>query len=58
MTDIINREFWDKAMSEAFRLPDADLKRHASVSLDNRHFCNDCFCCACVVTLAEREGRK
>jgi hypothetical protein len=31
----------------------AELKRHASVSLDNRHYCHECFCCACVDILRE-----
>jgi hypothetical protein len=30
-----------------------ELKRHASVSTDNRHYCKDCFCCACVDFLAK-----
>lgn len=40
-------------------LPDAELQRHASVSTSNRHYCRDCFCCACVDELnRRRENRK
>ena len=24
-----------------------EVKRHASVSTENRHYCHECFCCAC-----------
>lgn len=38
----------------------AEVKRHASVSIDNRHRCRDCFCCACVEVLREHaiEGKR
>ena len=33
----------------------AELRRHASVSRDNRHRCEDCFCCACLKVLERYE---
>ena len=36
---------------QAIMLPIKELWRHAKVSLDNRHYCKDCFCCACVDAL-------
>lgn len=52
--------FWDKARSEAFRLPMKELRRHAHVSIDNRHKCRNCFTCACAAELYDRlrSGRK
>lgn len=48
---------WNNQISEARKLPDADLQRHASVSTNNRHSCQDCFCCACVAVMRERKER-
>lgn len=42
---------------QARELSNDELRRHASVSTSNRHYCNDCFCCACVDVLKERNGR-
>lgn len=39
---------------EARKLPYAELRRHAGVSIDNRCKCRTCFCCACVAVLRER----
>lgn len=39
---------FEQMKREARKLPLADLKRHASVSLDNKHQCKSCFTCACV----------
>ena len=49
-------------LREARKLASADLKRHASVSTDNRHRCDPateeiCFCCAALTVLEERGGR-
>ena len=33
---------------------DRDLTRHARVSLDNRHRCVECFCCACATVREEK----
>ncbi len=45
---------WTNQLIEARKLPDYDLRRHASVSTDNRHRCEDCFCCAALTVLEER----
>ena len=38
--------FWE--MKERAAMLDRDeLKRHAHVSIDNRHKCQECFTCAC-----------
>lgn len=50
-------QFWNKARSEAFSLPLKELGRHAGVSIDNRHECQDCFCCACAAELRDRIER-
>lgn len=31
-----------------------EVRRHARVSIENRHHCRECFTCACVAVLAER----
>lgn len=46
---------WKEWKQQAASLPPADIKRHASVSTSNNHFCVECFCCACV-TVAEECG--
>ena len=33
-----------------------EARRHARVSFNNKHFCHDCFCCACLVVC--RNGGK
>jgi hypothetical protein len=48
--------FWKVQLRRAALLPIADLRRHASVSLNNRHTCKDCFCCACVEIIKRREN--
>jgi hypothetical protein len=40
--------------TEARKLSIADLKRHASVSVRNNHYCHECFCCAALDVLKER----
>jgi hypothetical protein len=35
-------------------LSETELRRHALVSTNNRHYCTDCFCCACVDELNRR----
>ena len=38
---------WDNQMWHAAQLRrDKEVMRHARVSLDNGHYCHDCFCCA------------
>lgn len=44
---------WENQLWHARQLPTEELKRHAAVSIDNRHRCTDCFCCACVAVLEE-----
>jgi len=43
---------------EARRLTPEELVRHASVSIDNRHKCQECFCCACVEVLQEPVSKR
>lgn len=45
---------WDNQLVMARKLDDDELRRHASVSINNRHECRDCFTCACVAVLRER----
>ncbi len=33
----------------------SEVRRHASVSLQNAHKCHDCFCCACVEYVREQK---
>lgn len=40
----------------ARRLAWAELRRHASISLDNRHFCRQCFTCACLEVMREHRS--
>ena len=50
-------EEWRAAqLSEARKLSDADLDRHATVSLRHRCRCNQCFCCAAVAVQLERKS--
>lgn len=50
--------FWETQLEAAKKLTTEELWRHARVSLNNRCKCNDCFCCACVAVLRERENTK
>lgn len=45
---------WNNQLIEARKLPTSDLTRHALVSTRNRHRCEDCFCCAALTVLEER----
>lgn len=45
---------WENQLIEARKLPTVDLLRHASVSTNNRHRCEDCFCCAALTVMEER----
>lgn len=47
---------WENQLAEARKLPDSDLQRHASASIDNRCTCQSCFCCACVAVKRERRA--
>lgn len=38
---------WGTMIAEARTLPPEELRRHAHVSIDNRHRCETCFTCAC-----------
>lgn len=46
-------EQWAEWKRQAARLPLAEIRRHASVSRDNRHSCRECFCCAAAEVLSE-----
>lgn len=41
--------------AEARKLPIEDLRRHASVSMNNFHRCTECFTCAAAAVLVERQ---
>lgn len=45
---------WENQLIAARKLPSRELRRHASVSLSNKHRCEDCFCCAALTVLIER----
>ena len=47
---------WQHMLGYARGLSDTALRHHARVSIDNRHKCKECFCCACVVV--QRDRRK
>jgi hypothetical protein len=47
-----------RAKEQAKRLTFSELRAHAKVSTDNRHFCHDCFCCACLEVLREHASHK
>ena len=51
-------DFWTKALAEARELSPQELRRHASVSTDNRHQCEDCFTCACAAVLREKRAAR
>lgn len=55
----MQKSIWDKARANAFRLPNAELMRHAGISIDNRHECRECFTCACLAEarVRLRDGR-
>lgn len=40
--------------AEARKLPIEDIRRHASVSTNNRHRCEECFTCACEAVRREK----
>jgi hypothetical protein len=45
---------WENQLRHAQSLATSELKRHAAVSAENRHRCQDCFCCAAWAVLEER----
>jgi hypothetical protein len=47
---------WLTMLSNASKLDDKELRRHASVSTDNRHACVSCFTCACEVVRKQRRA--
>lgn len=49
---------WENQLWHARKLETNELQRHASVSRDNRHRCQDCFCCAAWTVLEERKREK
>jgi hypothetical protein len=49
---------WDIARNNASYLADDELDRHAHVSIDNKHECRQCFCCACLAERRERIRRR
>jgi hypothetical protein len=47
------QEQWLEWKRQAALLSLAEIRRHASVSRENRHSCRECFCCAAAEVLAE-----
>lgn len=45
-----------RAKQHAQTLPRAELRRHAMVSFENRHFCHECYTCACLEVLREKRS--
>lgn len=50
------RNIFSAMLDRARALDDNELRRHASVSRNNRHRCCDCFTCACCEIEEERSG--
>lgn len=48
---------WLKWKRQAAALEHSEIRRHAHVSIDNRHQCRNCFCCAAAEVLAERKEK-
>lgn len=46
---------WLEWKRQANTLPIAEVARHASVSTSNRHSCRNCFCCAALAVLTEKQ---
>jgi len=44
---------WLEWRKQAAILPLAEVRRHAAVSMDNRHECEECFCCAALALLRQ-----
>lgn len=44
---------FEQMKERARQLEKSELRRHASISIDNRHKCKECFTCACVEVLRE-----
>lgn len=60
MSNLPTEPTWFNQLSHAQELYKSDPKevlRHARVSTENRHFCHECFCCACVV-IYRNQGRR
>lgn len=53
-----DNDFWAEQLSEARKLDDAELARHALVSLRHRCHCDQCFCCAAVAVQRERNAPR
>lgn len=52
----IDREMSSADLQRQFSsFSDRELRRHWKVSFDNRHKCNDCFCCKCGMELKRRK---
>lgn len=50
--------FWNVQIQHAHELDSEELERHALVSINNRHECRECFCCACLHVLNWRERSR
>ncbi len=48
-------DVWNAMIKQASDLPDADVRRHALVSRENRHRCYGCFTCACLTVAEQRK---
>lgn len=46
---------WANQIEAARDLRSDELRHHAAVSRNNRHRCEDCFCCAALTVLEERD---
>ena len=56
-----NSPTWWNQLTHAEKLYKENPKevlRHARVSVDNRHFCHECFCCACKVIYLNKGKRS
>jgi hypothetical protein len=50
------RMAWTMMIEQARALPADELQRHASVSINSRHRCENCYTCACAAVLDLRKA--
>jgi len=48
------KDTFPKEIEKIKVFPTKELFKHADVSLHNKHYCKECFCCACLDEVAKR----
>lgn len=46
---------WYRLLKQARKLDNAEIGKNAQTAKDNRHYCHECFLCACVHVQRERQ---